>query len=97
MLEDRQKGEYSLSRGLVLSPISTGRLTLDEGGMKEESYGASITVVFFVIDGIVSFQINDAEFVVTSGCHCMVPRFNSYSLRNLGDCKAHLFFCSVKF
>lgn len=53
------------------------------------------TYIFFVIEGIIEVKIHINSYTVASGGSFMVPRGNNYSLKNISNYDARVFFCQA--
>lgn len=76
--------------------ISTGLIDLPINGFKSLRSSNDMTCVFHVTEGRIEVELNQDRFVVLPGCSFVVPTSNIYSLRNVGQTGARLFFVQCK-
>lgn len=76
--------------------ISTGLIDLPLDGFKSLRSSNDMTCVFHVTEGRIEVELNRDHFVVLHGCSFVVPASNIYSLRNVGQTVARLFFVQCK-
>lgn len=96
---DNDKTEYFLAAPLFRSSkgsISSGLINLPENGYKSLRSSNDMTCIFHVTQGRIEVELNQDRFVVLTGCSFIVPNSNIYSLRNVGQESATLFFVQCR-
>ncbi|KAF3986528.1 hypothetical protein FT663_03791 [Candidozyma haemuli var. vulneris] len=72
--------------------ISTGLIDMPLNGFKSLRSANDMICIFHVSEGRVEVELNQDRFVVLRGCSFVIPISNIYSLRNVGQVNARLFF-----
>ena len=72
--------------------IAAGLLEFPVEGFKSLRTAGESLFIFHVAKGLVEVTLNSEKFVVTRGCSFEVPKLNIYSLKNIGQVTARLFF-----
>lgn len=72
--------------------IAAGLLEFPVEGFKSLRTAGDSLFIFHVAKGMVEVTLNTDKFVVTRGCSFEVPKLNIYSLKNIGQTTARLFF-----
>lgn len=96
---DNDKTEYFLAAPLFRSSkgsISSGLINLPQNGYKSLRSSNDMTCIFHVTQGRIEVELNQDRFVVLTGCSFIVPNSNIYSLRNVGQQSATLFFVQCR-
>ena len=73
-----------------------GMLQLPSDGFKPPVTVTGSTYMFNVMKGLIQVTLNENMFVVTKGCKVQIPEGNEYSLRNIGQGDAYLFFVQIR-
>lgn len=73
-----------------------GMLQLPVDGFKPPVTVTGSTYMFNVMKGLIQVTLNENMFVVTKGCKVQIPEGNEYSLRNIGQGDAYLFFVQIR-
>ncbi|KAJ3097265.1 hypothetical protein HDU97_005039 [Phlyctochytrium planicorne] len=96
-LVDREANEYHYQRTFTLSNfVGTGILLFQPGGTKSRKATMETTVVFYVMAGEIEVTLNESTIKVAAAGHCIVPRGNYYSLKNVYDGDTLLFFVQCR-
>lgn len=72
--------------------IAAGLLEFPVEGFKSLRTAGDSLFIFHVAKGLVEVTLNTDKFVVTRGCSFEIPKLNIYSLKNIGQTTARLFF-----
>ena len=78
------------------SSFAGGMLQLPSDGFKPPVTVTGSTYMFNVMKGLIQVTLNENMFVVTKGCKVQIPEGNEYSLRNIGQGDAYLFFVQIR-
>ncbi|KAJ7579047.1 Mif2/CENP-C like-domain-containing protein [Mycena floridula] len=76
--------------------IAAGQLHIPPHGQKPSKATKDNTYVFYVIEGAVNLKIGDTSMVLCTGAMFMVPRGNTYFIRNISDRTTKLFFTQAR-
>ncbi|KAK8179264.1 Mif2/CENP-C like-domain-containing protein [Phyllosticta citribraziliensis] len=72
--------------------MAAGMVDIPPNGIKRKKNSRRMHIVFCVLEGKVTATVGDTQFGITKGGVFVVPRGNFYSLENLEDVEARLFF-----
>ncbi|KAJ3104329.1 hypothetical protein HDU96_008967 [Phlyctochytrium bullatum] len=76
--------------------FGTGFMMFKEGGHKILRNTKEYAIVCFVVCGTAEFQVNRSKFVLDAYGHAMIPRGNTYGLRNVFPGTTLVFFAQAK-
>lgn len=76
--------------------LSWGMIELRADQMKRSKNSRQMHMVFNVQSGVVEVKVHENEFIVHNGGIWQVPRGNTYSIRNVGDGTARVFFAQAR-
>ncbi|KAF8213567.1 Mif2/CENP-C like-domain-containing protein [Mycena galopus ATCC 62051] len=76
--------------------VAAGQLVIPEGKRKPRKSTKDNTNIFFVVEGAVNVMVHHTSFVLATGGMFMVPRGNRYSIENVGERSAKLFFTQAR-
>lgn len=76
--------------------FAAGLLDFPVDGHKTSRSTADSLFMFHVAKGLIEVTLNTDRFVVTRGCSFEILRYNVYSLKNIGNDSARLFFVQCK-
>lgn len=96
---DNDQTEHFLAAPLFRSSkgsMSSGLINLPQNGYKSLRSSNDMTYIFHVTQGRIEVELNQDRFVVLTGCSFIVPSSNIYSLRNVGQQSATLFFVQCR-
>lgn len=72
--------------------MAAGVIRIPRDGHKSLRTAGQSLFIFHISTGIVEVTLNSESFIVTTGCSFEVPKLNIYSLKNIGNEVAKLFF-----
>lgn len=72
--------------------MAAGIIRIPTDGHKSLRTAGQSLFIFHISAGTVEVTLNSESFIVTSGCSFEVPKLNIYSLKNIGNEVARLFF-----
>ncbi|KAK9448560.1 Mif2/CENP-C like-domain-containing protein [Limtongia smithiae] len=75
--------------------MASGMVNLPPKGYKDVKPSKHNCLTFCVVEGYVEITVQDCTFRQRRGGHFIVPRGNYYSLRNVGDKRALVFFAQA--
>ncbi|KAF5369177.1 hypothetical protein D9615_009954 [Tricholomella constricta] len=76
--------------------IGSGFVFIEVGGEKERKNVKDNGYVFIVLEGAVEVTIHRTSYAVSTGGVFLIPRGNDYSIRNITDKDAKLFFAQAR-
>lgn len=76
--------------------LNSGVIELPKDGKKENRSSHDNAFIFTVVSGTIKATVHKTTFVVKTGSQFYVPRGNQYSIDNLGNSKARIYFVSAK-
>ncbi|KAG8865765.1 hypothetical protein FRC20_009507 [Serendipita sp. 405] len=72
--------------------VAAGEVIIPPHGTKPKKSAKDNTYIFYLIEGAIHVIVHEAKFYLASGGMFLVPRGNSYYIRNMRDYPAKLFF-----
>ncbi|KIM32410.1 hypothetical protein M408DRAFT_326987 [Serendipita vermifera MAFF 305830] len=72
--------------------VAAGHIVIPPKGEKPKKSAKDNTFVFYLIEGAIQVMVHEAKFYLAAGGMFMVPRGNTYYIRNMQDYDAKLFF-----
>ncbi|KAJ3321263.1 hypothetical protein HDV06_004488 [Boothiomyces sp. JEL0866] len=76
--------------------IASGVLEISKGAEKPNKNSHASAMIFVVLVGHIQVTVNKTEFNLSRNGQFFVPRGNQYSIKNVGQSEAKIFFCHGK-
>ncbi|KAJ3310732.1 hypothetical protein HDV04_004688 [Boothiomyces sp. JEL0838] len=76
--------------------IASGVLEISKGAEKPNKNSHASAMIFVVLVGHIQVTVNKTEFNLSKNGQFFVPRGNQYSIKNVGQSEAKIFFCHGK-
>ncbi|KAH6902392.1 Mif2/CENP-C like-domain-containing protein [Coprinopsis sp. MPI-PUGE-AT-0042] len=76
--------------------IAAGQMVIPPNGTKSEKSTKDLVYILYVIEGTVSVKIHETPLVIAAGGMFMIPRGNTYSIENISQSDARLFFTQTR-
>jgi len=76
--------------------IAAGQIVIPPKGRKPRKSSKDNTFIFLVIEGAVNLKVCETSLIIASGGMFMIPRGNTYSIENIAERDAKLFFTQAR-